>query len=82
MITGEGLSKEEATQETAKLLIAAFEEQIQKMVDARVAAERERHNALRQAVLNVLCDPEGRACFYGLDADRAVIDAAMKEGIK
>jgi Glu-tRNA(Gln) amidotransferase subunit E-like FAD-binding protein len=39
MITGEGLSKEEATQEAAKLLIASFEEQIQKMVDARVTAE-------------------------------------------
>jgi rhamnose utilization protein RhaD (predicted bifunctional aldolase and dehydrogenase) len=35
MICGEGLSKEEATQQAAKLLIAAFEEQIQKMVDAR-----------------------------------------------
>lgn len=39
MICGEGLSKEEATQEAAKLLIAAFEEQIQKIVDARAAAE-------------------------------------------
>ena len=41
LIIGEGLSKEEATQEAAKLLIAAFEEQIQKMVDARVAAMKE-----------------------------------------
>lgn len=38
MICGEGLSKEEATQEAAKLLISAFEEQIQEMVDARVTA--------------------------------------------
>jgi hypothetical protein len=38
LICGEGLSKEEATQETAKLLISAFEEQIQEMVDARVTA--------------------------------------------
>jgi hypothetical protein len=37
IICGEGLSTEEATQEAAKLLIQAFEEQIQKMVDARVA---------------------------------------------
>jgi hypothetical protein len=35
MIKGEGLSTEEATQEAAKLLIAAFEEQIKAMVDAR-----------------------------------------------
>ena len=41
MICGEGLSKEEATQEAAKLLIASFEEQIQKMVDARVASMKE-----------------------------------------
>jgi hypothetical protein len=41
MICGEGLSKEEATQEAAKLLISAFEEAIQKMVDARVAAMKE-----------------------------------------
>ena len=39
MIIGEGLSTEEATQEAAKMLITAFEEQIQKMVDARVTAE-------------------------------------------
>ena len=39
MICGEGLSKEEATQEAAKLLIQAFEQEIQKMVDARIAAE-------------------------------------------
>jgi hypothetical protein len=38
LICGEGLSKEEATQEAAKLLISAFEEQIQEMVDARVTA--------------------------------------------
>jgi hypothetical protein len=41
IICGEGLSTEEATQEAAKLLIASFEEQIQKMVDARVAAMKE-----------------------------------------
>jgi len=38
LVCGEGLSTEEATQETAKMLITAFEEQIQKMVDARVTA--------------------------------------------
>ena len=45
MIKGKGLSTEEATQEAAKLLIQAFEEQIQKMVDARVAAMKERHSS-------------------------------------
>ena len=41
MIIGEGLSTEEAAQEAAKLLIASFEEEIQKMVDARIAAMKE-----------------------------------------
>jgi hypothetical protein len=41
IICGEGLSVNAATQEAAKLLIASFEEQIQKMVDARVAAMKE-----------------------------------------
>ena len=47
--------------------------------EAELAAERARHTALRRAVLDVLCDPEGKACFHGTDADRAAIDAAMKE---
>ena len=38
LIIGEGLSEDEATQETAKLLIAAFDERIQEMVDNRIAA--------------------------------------------
>ena len=50
--------------------------------EAEIATERARHNALRQAVLDVLCDPEGRACFHGSNADRAAIDAAMKEASK
>jgi len=41
MICGEGLSVNAATQEAAKLLIASFEERIQEMVDARVAAIQE-----------------------------------------
>jgi hypothetical protein len=41
LIIGEGLSKDEATQEVAKMLIVAFEEQIQEMVDARIAAMKE-----------------------------------------
>lgn len=41
LIIGEGLSTDEATQQAAKLLIEAFEEQIKAMVDARVAAIQE-----------------------------------------
>ena len=37
LIIGEGLSEDEATQKVANLLIAAFDEQIQKMVDKRVS---------------------------------------------
>lgn len=37
LVIGDGLSKDEATQETAKLLVAAFDEQIHKMVDKRVS---------------------------------------------
>jgi SH3-like domain-containing protein len=43
MITGEGLSVNAATQEAAKLLIQAFEQEIKKMVDARVAAMKKRN---------------------------------------
>ena len=50
LVTGEGLSADEATQEAAKLLIASFEEQIQKMVETRIAAEREVEHALRAEV--------------------------------
>jgi hypothetical protein len=39
IICGEGLSVNAATQEAAKLLIQAFEQEIQKMLDARAAAE-------------------------------------------
>ena len=45
LVTGEGLSADEATQEAAKLLIASFEEQIQKMVEKRIAAELARLRA-------------------------------------
>ena len=41
LVTGEGLSKEEATQEAAKLLIASFEREIQTMVEKRIAATKE-----------------------------------------
>lgn len=50
MIKGEGLSTEESTQEAAKMLIASFEEQIQKMVNNRLAAEREQIRVLREAL--------------------------------
>jgi hypothetical protein len=45
LIIGEGLSVDGATQVAAKMLIDAFEEQIQQMVDARVAAIKKRHSS-------------------------------------
>jgi hypothetical protein len=41
LVCGEGLSVDAATQEAAKLLIASFEKEIQKMVDERIAAMKE-----------------------------------------
>ena len=73
MICGEGLSTEEATREAAKLLIVSFEEQIQKMVDARLAADTARMDWLEKEALK---DWRIRSI------NRAAIDAAMKEGIK
>lgn len=73
MIIGEGLSKEEATQEAAKLLIASFEEQIQKMVDARVTADTARMDWLEKEALE---DWRIRSI------NRAAIDKAMKEASK
>ena len=73
MICGEGLSKEEATQEAAKMLIDAFDEQIQKMVDARVAADTTRMDWLEKE------SPED----WGIRSiNRVTIDAAMKEASK
>jgi hypothetical protein len=69
MICGEGLSKEEATQEAAKLLISAFEKEIQEMVDARVAAD----TAQRDWLLENAHNPY---------ATSATIDFAMKEASK
>lgn len=73
MICGEGLSTEEATQQAAKLLIASFEEQIQKMVDARLAADTARMDWLEKE------SPEDSGIW---SIDRATIDKAIKEGIK
>lgn len=76
MIKGEGLSTEEATQEAAKLLIAAFEEQIKAMVDARVAADTARLDWLQSSIsLHVNS--------IALRGDiRDAIDFAMKEASK
>jgi hypothetical protein len=41
MIMGEGLSTDEATQVAAKMLVDAFEQEIQKMLDARAATMKE-----------------------------------------
>jgi hypothetical protein len=73
MIIGEGLSTEEATQQAAKLLVNAFEEQIQKMVDARLAADTARMDWLEKEALK---DWRIRSI------NRATIDKAMKGAIK
>ena len=67
LVTGEGLSAEEATQQAAKLLIASFEEQIQKMVEKRIAAEREKVRVLRSA-LERRHDEQSYYCQYVEDA--------------
>ena len=73
MICGEGLSTEQATQEAAKLLIASFDEQIQKMVDARLAADTARMDWLEKEALE----------DWGIRSiNRDAIDAAMKEASK
>jgi len=76
MIKGEGLSTEKATQQAAKLLIQAFEQEIQKMVDARLAVDTARLDWL----LNITrphIPYQG-----GWLKDRAAIDIAMKEASK
>ena len=60
LVIGEGLSVDEATREAAKLLIASFEREIQKMVETRIAAEREKVRVLREALEN-LCDEQNGA---------------------
>ena len=72
LVTGEGLSAEEATQQAAKLLIASFEEQIQKMVETRIAAACEVEHALRAEVerLKGLAS-WANTCIHHNDAERA-----------
>jgi Glu-tRNA(Gln) amidotransferase subunit E-like FAD-binding protein len=70
MICGEGLSTEEATQQAAKMLIDAFEERIEKMVNARVAADTARMDWLEKEALE---DWRIRSI------NRASIDKAMKD---
>ena len=73
MICGEHLSTEEATQQAAKMLIDAFDERIEKMVNARVAADTARLNWLEKEALE----------DWGIRSiNRAAIDAAMKEASK
>lgn len=48
-----------------------------KELRAELAAERAKFAKLQDAVLAVLCDPEGNPCFRGSDGDRAVIAEAL-----
>ena len=50
IICCEGLSADAATQQAAKMLIEAFDEQFKKMLDNRLAAEREQIRVLREAL--------------------------------
>ena len=88
LVTGEGLSAEEATQQAAKLLISSFEAEIKKMVEKRIAAEREKVRVLRDALENLrdeqngapLCTRETEWKEAMDKADAAL--AATKEEIK
>ena len=88
MICGEGLSVNAATQEAAKLLIASFEQEIQKMVDARIAADTARLDWLDEN-MNYSGGGSGGTYSFFTPADvecgmlRYAIDAAMtKEASK
>jgi len=85
LVTGEGLSAEEATQQAARLLIASFEEQIQKMVETRIAAEREKVRVLREQLENASAYFAIRELGDPAKLLRGKIDAALaatKEGSK
>ena len=91
MIKGEGLSWEEATQEAAKLLIASFKEQIQKMVDNRLSDDTARFDWIEsEAGTNFLNSDlstnwrEWYMYWHGSHTyiNRASLDAAMKEASK
>ena len=82
LVTGEGLSAEEATQQAAKLLISSFEEQIQKMVEKRIAAEREVEHALRAEVeqkSNLLVTAIRSAGDQAARAERAEAELACEK---
>jgi Glu-tRNA(Gln) amidotransferase subunit E-like FAD-binding protein len=88
MIIGEGLSTEEATQQAAKMLVDAFEEQIQKMVDARAAAELvtmnvpQREKAEADTARMDWLEKEALEDWRIRSINRASIDKAMKEASK
>ena len=70
LIIGEGLSTDQATQVAAKMLVDAFEQEIQKMVDARVAADTVRMDWLEKEALE----------DWGIRSiTRDAIDAVMKK---
>jgi hypothetical protein len=91
MIKGEGLSWDEATQEAAKLLIASFKEQIQKMVDNRLSDDTARFDWIEsEAGRNFLNSDLGTNWrewymhWHGRHTyiNRASLDEAMKEASK
>jgi hypothetical protein len=86
LIIGEGLSTDEATQVAAKMLVDAFEKEIQKMVDARLAVDTARLDWLEKSSYAKFYEGP---CVWRINGDektegdtlRDAIDAAMKETI-
>ena len=72
LVTGEGLSAEEATQQAAKLLIASFEAEIKKMVEKRIAAELDQLRADNLTAHQM-------ACAAGLERDQLRAELAVAE---
>jgi hypothetical protein len=92
IIKGEGLSTEEATQEAAKLLIQAFEQEIKKMVDNRLSDDTARLDWLEanpEAIraYSIHKSTFGRKVWWetgfgNYHTAREAIDAGMKETSK
>jgi isopenicillin N synthase-like dioxygenase len=91
MIKGYYLSWEETTQEAAKLLIASFKEQIQKMVDNRLSDDTARFDWIESEAgrnfLNSDLSTNWREWYmhwHGSHTyiNRTSLDAAMKEASK
>jgi hypothetical protein len=83
LIIGEGLSTDEATQVAAKMLVDAFEQEIQKMVDARLSGDTARLDWLEKRGPWESWNGFGEQGVTLTTSNvRDAIDKAMKEGIE